>query len=46
MLQRKISITYVDADLKRQKMKMDEHINDFREERIQLKRLRVNDGNE
>lgn len=46
MLQRKISIYYLDNDLKKMKMKMDDNINDFRDERIQLRRLKVIDGNE
>ncbi|TNV86090.1 hypothetical protein FGO68_gene2365 [Halteria grandinella] len=46
MLQRKISFSYLDHDLKHMKQRMDLNIQDFRDERIQLKRLRVNDGNE
>jgi hypothetical protein len=46
MLKRQISITHIHQDLKRLKQNMDDNINDFREERIQLKRLKVNDGNE
>ncbi|TNV86025.1 hypothetical protein FGO68_gene14862 [Halteria grandinella] len=46
ILQRKISFTNLDKDLKIKKITLSSNINDFRDERIALKRLKVNDGNE
>jgi hypothetical protein len=46
ILSRKISFTNLDQDLKRKKFNLFGNITDFRDERIALKRLRVNDGNE
>ncbi|TNV85718.1 hypothetical protein FGO68_gene15541 [Halteria grandinella] len=46
MLKRNISFANLDQNLKRMRMIMNEHICDFRDERIALKRLKVNDGNE
>lgn len=46
ILQRKINLTNLDNDLKKKNHAMKANINDFRDERIALKRLKVNDGNE
>jgi hypothetical protein len=46
MLLKKVSIYYLDAELKKYKMRLDDNIQDFRDERIQLKRLKISDGNE
>lgn len=46
MLHRKINLTNLDNDLKKKNHAMKANINDFRDERIALKRLKVNDGNE
>ncbi|TNV86875.1 hypothetical protein FGO68_gene8363 [Halteria grandinella] len=46
MLLRKINVTNLDNGLKKLSHTMKDNINDFRDERIALKRLKVNDGHE
>ena len=46
MLNRKINLSNLDNELKRMNHAMKQNMNDFRDERIALKRLKVNDGNE